>query len=382
MLPKLESHRGSSMEFSSGTRVDIRKRWEEELEEEVERRVERKHSSNQTQVRMHGWRGMTHRARLEPQVRCMNACMTTHLNAAHRAQWCAVVTFVWVMALMQLFAMCSKMFKLCVRMYAVCRSHLCIVNCSWIRGAGYIPFTLSANSINIFSANLSQIPCGLSPFIEYLFFSEPGPMNDHCPLPNFLTYKDTSRVFARLSCSLSLVPQEMSLKHRHKNKIKFFLWNFLMFPLICSANFWLCRRPATYQILGRCSTRISSASIDSVKVSVALRRCNPFCPFLPSFVRFRILMESSKDTITEYEKTWTFVRWRLMILSSPINDRYVHEFFPNQSFPNLRYHLVLSPILLICRTFSSVRDLWYSQWNSDCLGNSSPWISLIPLSQP
>ena len=76
-------------------------------------------------------------ARLEPQVRCMNACTTTHLNAAHRAQWCAVVTSVWVMALMQLFAM----FKLCVRMYAVCRSHLCIVKCSWIWGAGYIPFT-------------------------------------------------------------------------------------------------------------------------------------------------------------------------------------------------------------------------------------------------
>ena len=36
-------------------------------------------------------------------------------------------------------------------------------------------------------------------------------MNDHCPLPNFLAYKDTSRAFARHSCSLSLVPQEMSL---------------------------------------------------------------------------------------------------------------------------------------------------------------------------
>ena len=35
-------------------------------------------------------------ARLEPQVRCMNACTTTHLNAAHRAQWCAVVTSVCI----------------------------------------------------------------------------------------------------------------------------------------------------------------------------------------------------------------------------------------------------------------------------------------------
>ena len=36
-------------------------------------------------------------------------------------------------------------------------------------------------------------------------------MNDHCPLPNFLAYKDTSRAFAKHSCSLSLVPQKMSL---------------------------------------------------------------------------------------------------------------------------------------------------------------------------
>ena len=38
----------------------------------------------------------------------------------------------------------------------------------------------------------------------------------------------------------------------------------------------------------------SRLSIDSVKVSVALRRCDPFYPFLPSFVRFRILMDPSK----------------------------------------------------------------------------------------
>ena len=36
-------------------------------------------------------------------------------------------------------------------------------------------------------------------------------MNDQCPLPNFLAYKNTSRAFARHSCSLSFDPQEMSL---------------------------------------------------------------------------------------------------------------------------------------------------------------------------
>ena len=43
--------------------------------------------------------------------------------------------------------------------------------------------TLSANSNNIHSAIVSQIPCGLSSLIEYHFFSEPRPMNDHCPSP-------------------------------------------------------------------------------------------------------------------------------------------------------------------------------------------------------
>ena len=50
MLPKLELHRGSSMEISSEEELG------EGLEEEVERETgeEREHSSNQTQVRMHG----------------------------------------------------------------------------------------------------------------------------------------------------------------------------------------------------------------------------------------------------------------------------------------------------------------------------------------
>ena len=37
-------------------------------------------------------------------------------------------------------------------------------------------------------------------------------MNDHCPVPNFLAYKDTTLACARHSSSLSFVPQEMSLK--------------------------------------------------------------------------------------------------------------------------------------------------------------------------
>ena len=54
MLPKLELHRGSSMEFLVRHQVKHQEEVEEEMEEEVERRVKREHSSNQTQVRMHG----------------------------------------------------------------------------------------------------------------------------------------------------------------------------------------------------------------------------------------------------------------------------------------------------------------------------------------
>ena len=74
-----------------------------------------------------------------------------------------------------------------------------------------IGHVLSANSSNIFSAIWSQIPCGLFSSIEYHFFWEPGPMNDHCPLPNLFAYKETTFAFARHSFSLSFVPQEMSL---------------------------------------------------------------------------------------------------------------------------------------------------------------------------
>ena len=66
----------------------------------------------------------------------------------------------------------------------------------WTRSAENWTIT-SANSNNILSAILSHTPCGLSSLIQFHFFSEPGPMNDHCPFPNLLAYKDTSRAFAR-----------------------------------------------------------------------------------------------------------------------------------------------------------------------------------------
>ena len=36
-------------------------------------------------------------------------------------------------------------------------------------------------------------------------------MNDHCPIPNFFAFQDTTLAFATHSFSLSFVPQERSL---------------------------------------------------------------------------------------------------------------------------------------------------------------------------
>ena len=147
----------------------------------------------------------------------------------------------------------------------------CPLLLSWLLDNGVVAWKighpLSANSNNILSAILSQIPCGLSSLIEYHFFSEPGPMNDHCPFPFFLAYKDTSRAFARRSFSLSFVHRKCRWT---STWIEFFLWNFLVFLTIRIINFWLYRWAATYWVLGRCSTRIPSA---------LHRFCQSFCNF-------------------------------------------------------------------------------------------------------
>ena len=54
MLPKLELHKGSSMEFSSGTRVGHQEEVEEGLEEEVERRVKER-TLKQPNTSAHAW---------------------------------------------------------------------------------------------------------------------------------------------------------------------------------------------------------------------------------------------------------------------------------------------------------------------------------------
>ena len=125
---------------------------------------------------------------------------------------------------------------------------------------------LSANSNNIFSAIWSQIPWELSSFKEDHFFSEPGPTNDRCPFPNLLAYSDTSRAFARISCSLSLVPQGNVVEHRHEQNSSCEFFSLVSPNLL--VNLWLYHRAATYWILGKYPT---------INPLARRRFCQSFC---------------------------------------------------------------------------------------------------------
>ena len=70
---------------------------------------------------------------------------------------------------------------------------------------------LSQNSNIIFCAILSHSACGLSALVEYHFFSEPRPRNDHCPARNLYAYRETRLAFDSHSILLSFDPHEMSL---------------------------------------------------------------------------------------------------------------------------------------------------------------------------
>ena len=89
---------------------------EEELEEEIERRVRRDHSRRKTQVRMHGWYGMTHKARPWATSAMCDHCAST--DGARRAQNCALYTSVCFVVSVPLFAMCSRL------LMSVCRSQM------------------------------------------------------------------------------------------------------------------------------------------------------------------------------------------------------------------------------------------------------------------
>ena len=70
---------------------------------------------------------------------------------------------------------------------------------------------LCTNLIIIDSATLSHSPCGLSIQVEYHFFSDPGPRNDHRPAGNLFAKIDTRSALALQSRSLSSDPQKIAL---------------------------------------------------------------------------------------------------------------------------------------------------------------------------
>ena len=95
---------------------------------------------------------------------------------------------------------------------------------------------LPANVNIICSAILSQSPCGLSSLIDYHFFSDPSPRNDHCPAPNLFAKRER-RVehLIYYSSSLSGDHHEMSLNIDMKT-IR--LVNFFGFSLFLDKNSW------------------------------------------------------------------------------------------------------------------------------------------------
>ena len=95
-------------------------------------------------------------------------------------------------------------------------------------------------------------------------------MNDHCPLPNFLAYKDTSRAFAKHSCSLSLVQQEMSL-NIDMNRILPVKFSGVS-PYLLSKLFDSVAELQRIKSWEDVPLQFDWLAVDSVKVSVILRR--------------------------------------------------------------------------------------------------------------
>ena len=105
------------------------------------------------------------------------------------------------------------------------------------------------------SATLSHSHCGLSTWVEYHIFSDPGPRHDHLPGGNLLAYVETRSAFALHSRSLFSNPHEMSLNIDMK----------MIRPLnsdgslISDVNSWTLLQSSNVVNPGKYSTRIPSA---------------------------------------------------------------------------------------------------------------------------
>ena len=170
---------------------------------------------------------------------------------------------------------------------------------------------------------MSDSPCGLSALIEYHFFSEPGPRNN--PLPyskSFCILRNELSIrlafFFVVSWSTGIV-----VEHRNEDdpSSEILLASHLFSKVIDFLT--ELQRIESWEIFH--SNSIGSPSILSkfLYSGELLNQPNLSSHALSDWGFSCILPRHN----TESEKTCTFVRWRLITLSSPIKDKYFHECF-------------------------------------------------------
>ena len=131
---------------------------------------------------------------------------------------------------------------------------------------------LSADSISISSAIRFQAPCGLLSSIEDHFFSEPGPINDHCPKPNFSANMETTLAFAKHSSYRCWVHFRGDSCKKNSNKI-------LASPKKSKNNFSFFFGFVEIHLLSFYSRKVDNACVRSVpdwhRIGTNLVRTNP-----------------------------------------------------------------------------------------------------------
>ena len=147
-------------------------------------------------------------------------------------------------------------------------------------------------------------------------------MNDHCPISNLFAQRETSWAFDSHSFSLSLDPHEMSLKIDRKTirPVKFSGVS----PNLNSncLTSWLSRNVLNPGKIFHSNSMSSPSILSKFLYSGELLNHPHLSSHAPFDWRFSFIFPRHS---TEYENTWTFVRWRLMTCSSPIKDKYFHE---------------------------------------------------------
>ena len=128
--------------------------------------------------------------------------------------------------------------------------------------------------------------------MEYHFFSEPGPMNDHCPVPKPLCIQRYESTVCQTFFFIAFSVTGNVVEHRHKYNSSCEILGCFSQSVQQTFHFTIeLQRIESWEDVPLEFCRLST---DSIKVSVALRRCNPFYSLLPSFVGFRILMDLPK----------------------------------------------------------------------------------------